>query len=222
MPPRKKVTGVLTGVGENHRLKPSANHISMHSEGTKSSKEVSHTKNRNIMAAIEDLQRSQAAMEDISAILFEAKKLESAVYVDTRLSHPTNYTPPIFPKYDGMIGNAREHIRREELYNILEAWLKDGVVVLPECKREPTEEEKRSPLYCRYHRRCDHHTMDCYALRNIFHNRIVKGDLDIKDGKKANPRMCRPEVAMTFFMGREDPMEEEVGNMASSSSTPSP
>ena len=30
----------------------------------------------------------------------------------------------------------------EELYNILETWLKDGVVVLPECKREPTEEEK--------------------------------------------------------------------------------
>ena len=30
----------------------------------------------------------------------------------------------------------------EELYNILETWLKDGVVLLPECKREPTEEEK--------------------------------------------------------------------------------
>ena len=30
----------------------------------------------------------------------------------------------------------------EELYSILEAWLKDGVVVLPECKRESTDEEK--------------------------------------------------------------------------------
>ena len=30
----------------------------------------------------------------------------------------------------------------EELYSILKAWVKDGVVVLPECKREPTEEEK--------------------------------------------------------------------------------
>ena len=30
----------------------------------------------------------------------------------TRKSYPTNYAPPIFPKYDGMIGNAREHIRR--------------------------------------------------------------------------------------------------------------
>jgi len=25
--------------------------------------------------------------------------------------YPTNYTPPIFPKYDDMIRNAKEHIR---------------------------------------------------------------------------------------------------------------
>ena len=59
--------------------------------------------------------------EDIHAILFEAKKMESAVYVDTRSPYPkeiarkpypTNYTPPIFPKYDGITENAREHIRQ--------------------------------------------------------------------------------------------------------------
>ena len=53
--------------------------------------------------------------------MFEAKKMESAVYVDTRPPYPeeiagklypANYTPPIFPKYDGITGNAREHIRR--------------------------------------------------------------------------------------------------------------
>ena len=58
--------------------------------------------------------------EDISAILFKARKLESIVYVDTRPSYPeevarkpypVNYTPLIFPKYDDMTGNAREHIR---------------------------------------------------------------------------------------------------------------
>ena len=47
--------------------------------------------------------------------------MESVVYVDTRppyleeiarKPYPTNYTPPIFPKYDGIIRNAREHIRR--------------------------------------------------------------------------------------------------------------
>ena len=47
-------------------------------------------------------------------------------------------------------GNKRERgyipppftISTKDLYDILEAWLKDGVVVLPECKREPTKEEK--------------------------------------------------------------------------------
>ena len=47
--------------------------------------------------------------------------MEGVVYVDTkppyleeiaRKPYPTNYTPPIFPKYNGIIGNARKHIRR--------------------------------------------------------------------------------------------------------------
>ena len=56
MPPTKKVvTGILTGVGENHRSKPSTDHISVHSEGVESSGEASHCESREIMAAIEDL-----------------------------------------------------------------------------------------------------------------------------------------------------------------------
>ena len=47
--------------------------------------------------------------------------MESTAYVDTRppyfeeidgKPYPINYTPLIFPKYDGMTGNAREHIRK--------------------------------------------------------------------------------------------------------------
>ena len=53
--------------------------------------------------------------EDISAILFEAKKAESTIYIDTRpfyseevvsKPYPANYTPSIFPKCDGMAGNT--------------------------------------------------------------------------------------------------------------------
>nr|POF02447.1 hypothetical protein CFP56_28057 [Quercus suber] len=46
----------------------------------------------------------------------------------------------------------------------------------------------------------DHHTMDCYALRNIFHEKLAKGDLVIKNGKHADQRMHRLGVAMTFFI----------------------
>ena len=38
--------------------------------------------------------------------------------------------------------------------------------------------------------------MDCYALRNIFHDRVVKGDLVIKAAKRADPRMHRLEVSL--------------------------
>ena len=38
-------------------------------------------------------------------------------------------------------------VSTEELYSILEVWVKDGVVTLPECKHETTEKEKQSPLY---------------------------------------------------------------------------
>ena len=113
-------------------------------------------------------------------------------------------------------------VSTKELYSILEVWVKDGAVTLPECKHEPTKAEKQNPLYCSYHKRCDHHTMDCYALRNIFHDRVAKGDLVIKARKIADPRMHRLEVAMTFFMGHEDLMEEEAEDMFSSCSTPPP
>ena len=60
--------------------------------------------------------------------------------------------------------------------------------------------------------------MDSYALRNIFHENVAKVDLVIKKGKHANIRMHRPKVTMTFFMGYENPIEEEVEYMVSNSS----
>ena len=59
--------------------------------------------------------------------------------------------------------------------------------------------------------------MDCYALRNIFHEKVTNGDLVIKNGKRTDQRLHKPEIAMTFFIGCEDQMEEEAGNAASSS-----
>ena len=56
------VTRILIGMGENHRLEPSTDHISMHSEGTKSSGGPIHRESREMMATIEDLQRSKAAV----------------------------------------------------------------------------------------------------------------------------------------------------------------
>ena len=74
-------------------------------------------------------------------------------------------------------------------------------MVLLECKHEPINEEKRGALYCRYHRRSDHHTMNCYTLRNIFHEKVAKGDLVIKNGKRVDQKMHILEIAMKSFIG---------------------
>ena len=63
MPLRKKVvTGTLAMVDENHQSEPSADHMSMHSEGVRSSGETAHRESRVMMIAIEDLQHAQAAI----------------------------------------------------------------------------------------------------------------------------------------------------------------
>ena len=62
MPPRKKATGLLTSVNENHLPKPSAYHMSMHSKGIESSGDVGHSENKSIMDTIEGLQHSLAAI----------------------------------------------------------------------------------------------------------------------------------------------------------------
>jgi len=65
-------------VGENHQSEPSANHISMHFKGTKSSGEADHPENRNIMSAIEDLQRSLAAIwVEFQSLLHETTILQA-------------------------------------------------------------------------------------------------------------------------------------------------
>ena len=64
--------------------------------------------------------------------------------------------------------------------------------------------------------------MDCYALRNIFHEKVAKGDLVIKNEKCADKRMHILEVAITFFIGCEDPIDEEAENIANSSAAPMP
>ena len=51
---------------------------------------------------------------------------------------------------------------------------------------------------------------------------MANGDLVIKNGKRTDQRMHKLEIAMTFFIGCEDQIEEEARNVASSSTTPAP
>nr|POE81723.1 hypothetical protein CFP56_58990 [Quercus suber] len=90
----------------------------MNFEGIESFGGTAHRESKEMMATIEDLQRSQVAMWEKFQSL--PKKMENAVCVDARPPYLedmagklylANYTPLIFPKYDDITRNARERIR---------------------------------------------------------------------------------------------------------------
>uniref|UniRef100_A0A2N9HNA9 Integrase catalytic domain-containing protein n=1 Tax=Fagus sylvatica TaxID=28930 RepID=A0A2N9HNA9_FAGSY len=62
----------------------------------------------------------------------------------------------------------------EEMMVIFDKWVKDEVIKLPQINKPPTEEEKRDPKFCRYHRYVHHPTADCRSLRWEL-NRKIQG-----------------------------------------------
>ena len=66
-----------------------------------------------------------------------------------------------------------------EVQTIFKNWVKDGVLVLRSLATPPTEVDKAMDNYCVYHQLVKHPTKDCWALRNIFHQKIADGELQI-------------------------------------------
>ena len=60
--PLKKNTAAQVGSGEDQQVEVSVDHVSKHTEGIESYKEVKQPSNRDLMATIEDFQHSQATM----------------------------------------------------------------------------------------------------------------------------------------------------------------
>ena len=81
-------------------------------------------------------------------------------------------SPPLVPR------------TKEEMTSILNRWVADGVVRLPEVREEATEEEKRSPKYCHYHRCVKHSITDCWSLRKRFHAKIQDGTLELPQAQQ--------------------------------------
>uniref|UniRef100_A0A2N9GKK5 Integrase catalytic domain-containing protein n=1 Tax=Fagus sylvatica TaxID=28930 RepID=A0A2N9GKK5_FAGSY len=73
---------------------------------------------------------------------------------------------------------------REEMITILNKWVADGVIRLPNIQDEATEEEKKSSKYCHYHRSTKHSITDCWALRRRFHARIQDRTLELPEAQQ--------------------------------------
>uniref|UniRef100_A0A2N9GS47 RNA-directed DNA polymerase n=1 Tax=Fagus sylvatica TaxID=28930 RepID=A0A2N9GS47_FAGSY len=67
----------------------------------------------------------------------------------------------------------------EEMKAILDKWVADGIIKLPEIQKKATEEDKKNPKFCYFHRYVHHSTADCWTLRRKFHEKIQDGTLEL-------------------------------------------
>ena len=67
----------------------------------------------------------------------------------------------------------------KELDVLLDKWIVDKIFKPNQVSREPTEEERRGPRFCRLHNYVQHPTAKCWALHKLVHRRIKEGTLEL-------------------------------------------
>uniref|UniRef100_A0A2N9IMP1 Integrase catalytic domain-containing protein n=1 Tax=Fagus sylvatica TaxID=28930 RepID=A0A2N9IMP1_FAGSY len=87
----------------------------------------------------------------------------------------------------------------EEMMAILNKWVADGIVKLPEISKKATEEDKKNPKFCYFHQYVHHSTADCWTLRRKFHEKIQDGTLELP--QKLAQQLLRPFMAIAADSG---------------------
>uniref|UniRef100_A0A2N9IKX5 RNA-directed DNA polymerase n=1 Tax=Fagus sylvatica TaxID=28930 RepID=A0A2N9IKX5_FAGSY len=72
----------------------------------------------------------------------------------------------------------------EEIMAILDKWVADGIIKLPEVSKKATEEDKKNPKFCYFHQYVHHSTADCWTLRRKFHEKIQDGTLELPQARQ--------------------------------------
>ena len=67
----------------------------------------------------------------------------------------------------------------KELDVLLDKWIADRVFKPNHVSREPTEEERRDPRFCRLHNYVQHPTAECWVLSRLVHRRIKERTLEL-------------------------------------------
>ena len=81
--------------------------------------------------------------------------------------------------------------------------------------REPTEEERRDPRFCRLHNYVQYPTAECWALRRLVHHRIKEGTLELTQQEvQRNPLPSHKGKGIAVVMICADPGEDEEENLA--------
>uniref|UniRef100_A0A2N9FSW0 Retrotransposon gag domain-containing protein n=1 Tax=Fagus sylvatica TaxID=28930 RepID=A0A2N9FSW0_FAGSY len=72
----------------------------------------------------------------------------------------------------------------EEMIAILDKWVVDGIVKLPEAQKKATEDDKKNPKFYRFHWYVHHFTANCWTLRRKFHKKIRDGTLKLPQAQQ--------------------------------------
>ena len=103
----------------------------------------------------------------------------------------------------------------KELDLLLNKWIVDGIFKPNQVSREPTEEERRDPRFCRLHNYVQHPTAECWALRRLVHCRIKEGTLELtKQELQRNPLPNHKGKGVVAVVICADPGEDEEENLA--------
>ena len=98
----------------------------------------------------------------------------------------------------------------KELEVLLDKWIADGIFKPNQVSREPTEEERRDPRFCRLHNYVQHPTAECWALRRLVHRRIKEGTLELTQQEvQRNPLPNHKGKGVAAVVIRADPGEDE-------------
>uniref|UniRef100_A0A2N9JB12 RNA-directed DNA polymerase n=1 Tax=Fagus sylvatica TaxID=28930 RepID=A0A2N9JB12_FAGSY len=116
----------------------------------------------------------------------------------------------------------------EEMMVIFDKWVKDEVIKLPQINKPPTEEEKRDPKFCRYHRYVHHPTADCRSLRWELNRKIQDGTLQLSPEQQRVHKNPFPNhrkdqgkaVVSVVIQGSTSDMEVEESAVTDTTLTP--
>ena len=103
----------------------------------------------------------------------------------------------------------------KELEVLLDKWIVDGIFKSNQVSREPMEEERRDPRFCRLHNYVQHPTAECWALRRLVHHRIKEGTLELTQQEvQRNPLPNHKGKGVAAVVICADSGEDEEENLA--------
>nr|POF21549.1 hypothetical protein CFP56_10762 [Quercus suber] len=103
----------------------------------------------------------------------------------------------------------------KELDVLLDRWIADGIFKPNQVSREPTEEERRDPRFCRLHNYVQHPIVECWALRRLVYRRIKEGILELSQQEvQKNPLPNHKGKGVAVVIICADLGEDEEENLA--------